>query len=116
MERILHKYKQVAYLSYQIIVHFKHSLVTDNNTLILLDVKHIQDTSYQPIILTISNHTDFDTAFQSAFIPVCEDFHSKLENAKQSKETKKKVTFNNNVHIRLIEGDQYTECNVHLTQ
>ena len=77
MEMIIHKYRQAAYLSYKSLFYFKHSLPSEHTALLFFDVKHIQDSQYTPIIISIPNPTDFEKSFQEAFIPICEQFQKK---------------------------------------
>ena len=117
MDKIIQKYKQVAYLSYQLIVHFKYSHLGNDDILFIMDVKHTQDAFYQPIVMHVPTNVDFESAFHYTFLHICENFHRYPEYATTSQTIKrlKNVTFNKNVHIRLIEEEEkYVEYYVDL--
>ena len=113
-ERILHKYRQVAYLSYNILFYFKHSLPSEYDTLFFFDVKHIQDSQYTSVTISIPNISNFEKVFQAKFFTICEQFYKTFEYAPQKIKTKKKVSFNTDVHVRLIGGEQLVEYNIQL--
>ena len=64
MNQMLNKYKKSAYLSFQLIVHYKHLQINENNIVLFLDVKNIKDLYYQPIVLTLQKNVDFNKAFK----------------------------------------------------
>ena len=64
MNQILNKYKKSAYLSLQLIVHYKHLQINEDDIVLFLDVKNIKDLYYQPIVLTVQKNIDFNKAFQ----------------------------------------------------
>ena len=109
MNEILNKYKKSAYLSFQLIVYYKHLKIDDDNIVLFLDVKHIKDLYYQPIVLTIENNVDFNKSFQTSFMHICEHFHEYPMYATLPVLTKKKkkVTFSENVKVRLIVEQQF---------
>ena len=109
MNQILKKYKKSAYLSFQLIVHYKHLKINDSNIVLFLDVKHIKDLQYQPIVLTVQKNINFNKAFQISFIYICEHFHEYPIYAKPPLVTKKKkrVTFSDHVKVRLIVEQQF---------
>ena len=75
MNQILNKYKKSAYLSFQLIVHYKHLKINESNIVLFLDVKHIKDFQYQPIVLTVQKNVNFNKAFQTSFMYICEHFY-----------------------------------------
>ena len=64
MNQILNKYKKSAYLSFQLIVHYKHLQINEDDIVLFLDVKNIKDLYYQPIVLTVQKNIDFNKAFK----------------------------------------------------
>ena len=104
MNEILNKYRKSAYLSFQLIVHYRHLEIKDANIVLFLDVKHIKDLCYQPIVLTIENKDNFNKSFQISFMHICEHFHEYPRYATLPViiKKKKKVTFSENVKVRLI--------------
>ena len=68
MNQILNKYKKSAYLSFQLIVHYKHLQINDTNIVLFLDAKHIKDLNYQPIVITVQKDVDFNKLFK---LPLC---------------------------------------------
>ena len=107
MNQILNKYKKSAYLSFQLIVHYKHLQINDTNIILFLDAKHIKDSNYQPIVITVQKDVDFDKAFEISFMHICEHFHEYHMYATPPKaKKKKKVTFSNIVQVRLIVEQQ----------
>ena len=90
INQILNKYKKSAYLSFQIIVHYKHLKINVNNIILFLDVKHINDLQYQPIVLTVQKSIDFNKAFQISFMDICEHFHEYPTYAKPPLVSKKR--------------------------
>ena len=64
MNQILNKYKKSAYLSFQLIVHYKHLQINDDDIVLFLDVKNIKDLYYQPIVLTVQKNIDFIKHFK----------------------------------------------------
>ena len=78
-------------------------------TLFFLDVKHIKDFQYQPIVLTVQKNVNFNKAFQTSFMHICEHFHeySTYATSPTSNKKKKKVTFSDVVQVRLIVEHQY---------
>ena len=67
MDATLTQYRKMAYLSYQLIIHFKELQYTDTETILSMDVKHIHDSHYQLVVFTSHKHLDFITAFRPAF-------------------------------------------------
>ena len=112
MNQILNKYKKSAYLSFQLIVHYKHLKINESNIVLFLDVKHIKDLQYQPIVLTVQKNVDFNKAFQTSFMHICEHFHeySNYASSPTSNKKKKKVTFSDVVKVRLIVEHHYEYC------
>ena len=114
MDKVLSKYKKMAYLSYQIILHFKHMFNYTNAIVLLLNIKHISDHKYQIIILTIPKDIEFSRASRPAFLHIFENLHnyhnySDLPNT--SKLSQKKVTFNEIVQVRnMLKCEDYYEC------
>ena len=107
MNQILNKYKKSAYLSFQLIVHYKHLQINENDIVLFLDVKNIKDLYYQPIVLTVQKNIDFNKAFQISFMHICEHFNDYSTYATLSCKKKKKVTFNDVVQVRLIVEEQF---------
>ena len=102
MNQILNKYKKSAYLSFQLIVHYKHLQINESNIVLFLDVKHIKDLQYQPIVLIVQKNVNFNKAFQTSFMHICEHFHeySSYASSPISNKKKKKVTFSDAVKVR----------------
>ena len=50
MDATLTQYRKMAYLSYQLIIHFKELQYTDTETILSMDVKHINDSHYQLVV------------------------------------------------------------------
>ena len=111
MNQILNKYKKSAYLSFQLIVHYKHLQINEDDIVLFLDVKNIKDLYYQPIVLTVQKNIDFNKAFQISFMHICEHFNDYSTYATLpltcKKKKKKKVTFNDVVQVRLIVEEQF---------
>ena len=109
--QILNRYKKVAYLSYHLIIHFKHVQVDQDKIVLLMDVKHILDLKYQPIILTTSKGILFEISCKSAFLHIFENFLKYGEYAKTSTSTKPKhkVSFYDIVKVRPILDEQCTD-------
>ena len=111
MNQILNKYKKSAYLSFQLIVHYKHLQINEDDIVLILDVKNIKDLYYQPIVLTVQKNIDFNKAFQISFMHICEHFNDYSTYATLpltcKKKKKKKVTFNDVVQVRLIVEEQF---------
>ena len=109
MNQILNKYKKSAYLSFQLIVHYKHLQINDEDIVLFLDVKNIKDLYYQPIVLTVQKNIDFNKAFQISFMHICEHFndYSTYATLPLTCKKKKKVTFSNVVQVRLIVEEQF---------
>ena len=74
MDATLTQYRKMAYLSYQLIIHFKELQCTDTETILSMDVKHIHDSHYQLVVFTSHKHLDFITAFRPAFLHLFENF------------------------------------------
>lgn len=111
MNSVLNQYKKVAFLSYQLIVHFKSLQVINSDIVLAMEVKHIYDTKYEPIVLTIPRKLDFTTASHPAFLHIFENFHKYSSYVKPSmgnKIKKKKVTFDKIVQVR-INGEECQE-------
>ena len=106
---ILKKYKKSAYLSFQLIVHYKHLQINESNIVLFLDVNHIKDLQYQPTVLTVQKNVNFNKAFQISFMHICEHFHeySTYATSPTLNKKKKKVTFSDVVKVRLIVEQQY---------
>ena len=116
MKQILNKYKKSAYLSFQLIVHYKHLQINDTNIVLFLDAKHIKDLNYQPIVITVQKDVDFNKAFQTSFMHICEHFHEyHMYATSPNRKKKKKVTFSDTVKVRLIVEQQF-EYYEHLIQ
>ena len=98
MDQSLSKYKKMAYLSYQLILHYQHMLRYSNAIVLLLNVKHISDSHYQPITMTIPKNIPFSQVSWPAFIHIFENFH----NYKKYSEPppSKRVFFNEIVQVR----------------
>ena len=114
MNQTLSQYKKMAYLSYQLIVHFKHLQVNDQTVVLFMDVKHTSDYQYQPIILTIPRHIEFQKASKPAFMHIFENFQEYKNYTKPSMNIKreKRVTFNETVKVReFVQVDNYDYCN-----
>ena len=109
MNQILNKYKKADYLSFQLIVHYKHLQINENNIILFLDVKNTKDLHYQPIVLTVQKNVDFNKAFQISFMHICEHFHqySTYATLPLIYKKKKKVTFSDVVQVRLIVEQQF---------
>ena len=109
MNQILNKYKKSAYLSFQLIVHYKHLQINEDDIVLFLDVKNIKDLYYQPIVLTVQKNIDFNKAFQISFMHICEHFndYSTYATLPLTCKKKKKVTFNDVVQVRLIVEEQF---------
>ena len=109
MNQILNKYKKSAYLSFQLIVHYKHLKINESNIVLFLDVKHIKDLQYQPIVLTVQRNVNFNKAFQTSFMHICEHFHeySIYATPPLISKKKKRVTFSDDVKVRLIVEQQF---------
>ena len=107
MNQILNKYKKSAYLSFQLIVHYKHLQINENDIVLFLDVKNIKDLYYQPIVLTVQKN--IDKAFQIYFMHISEHFndYSTYATLPLTCKKKKKVTFNDVVQVRLIVEEQF---------
>ena len=69
MNQILNKYKKSAYLSFQLIVHYKHLQINEDDIVLFLDVKNIKDLYYQPIVLTVQKNVDFNKGISN--FPLC---------------------------------------------
>ena len=109
MNQILNKYKKSAYLSFQLIVYYKHLQINDDDIVLFLDVKNIKDLYYQPIVLTVQKNIDFNKAFQISFMHICEHFndYSTYATLPLTCKKKKKVTFSDVVQVRLIVEEQF---------
>ena len=109
MNQILNKYKKSAYLSFQLIVHYKHLQINEDDIVLFLDVKNIKDLYYQPIVLTVQKNIDFNKAFQISFMHICEHFndYSTYATLPLTCKKKKKVTFSDVVQVRLIVEEQF---------
>ena len=107
VNQILNKYKKSAYLSFQLIVHYKHLQINEDDIVLFLDVKNIKDLYYQPIVLTVQKNIDFNKAFQISFMHICEHFNDYSTYATLPCKKKKKVTFNDVVQVRLIVEEQF---------
>ena len=108
MNQVLNKYRKSAYLSFQLIVHYKHLQINDANIVLFLDAKHIKDLNYQPIVITVQKDVDFNKAFEISFMHICEHFHEySLYATAPHRKKKKKVTFNDAVKVRLILEQQF---------
>ena len=109
MNQILNKYKKSAYLSFQLIVHYKHLQINDDDIVLFLDVNNIKDLYYQPIVLTVQKNIDFNKAFQISFMHICEHFndYSIYATLPLTCKKKKKVTFSDVVQVRLIVEEQF---------
>ena len=109
MNQILNKYKKSAYLSFQLIVHYKHLQINEDDIVLCLDVKNIKDLQYQPIVLTVQKNVDFNKAFQISFMHICEHFNEYFTYATLPLTCKKKreVTFSDVVQVRLIVEEQF---------
>ena len=109
MNQILNKYKKSAYLSFQLIVHYKHLQINKDDIVLFLDVKNIKDLHYQPIVLTVQNNVDFNKAFQISFMHICEHLndYSTYATLPLTCKKKKKVTFSDVVQVRLIVEEQF---------
>ena len=90
MNQMLNKFKKSAYLSFQLIVHYKHIQLNESNTVLFSDVKNIKDLHYQPIVLTVPNNVNFNKVFQISFMHICEHFHEYSTYATPSLSSKKK--------------------------
>ena len=66
------------------------------------------------MIISIPHISDFEKVFQGKFITICEQFQKTLEYAPQKIKTKRKVSFNNEVYVRLIGGEQLVEYTIQL--
>ena len=103
MDQSLSKYKKMAYLSYQLILHYQHMLSYSNAIVLLLNVKHISDSHYQPIILTVPKNIPFLQASWPAFIHIFENFQNYKKYSEPSLHIKspfKRVIFNDIVQVR----------------
>ena len=114
MNEALSKYKKMAYLSYQVILHYKHMLNYTNAIVLLLNVKHISDHQYCKIIITIPKDIEFLTAVRPAFLHIFENLHN-YENYStlltKPKSFKKRVIFNEIVQVRnMSKCEDYYEC------
>ena len=109
MNQILNKNKKSAYLSFQLIVHYKHLQINEDEIVLFLDVKNIKDLYYQPIVLTIQKNIDFNKAFQISFMHICEHFneYSTYATLPLTCKKKKKVTFNDVIQVRLIVEEKF---------
>ena len=113
MNQILPQYKKMAYLSYQLIVHYKHLQVNDKTIVLFMDVKHTTDFQYQPIILTIPRNIEFQKASKPAFMHIFENFQEYIKYTKPSMniERKKAVTFDEIVKVReFVQIHNYDYC------
>ena len=117
MNQLLNKYKKVAYLSYQLIIHFKHVLIDDDTITLLMDVKHISDFKYEPIILTTPKDISFEISSKTAFLHIFENFLKYREYTKTSMGTKPKykVTFHDIVKVRVINEEHCADYCHYLT-
>ena len=108
MNQVLNKYKKSAYLSFQLIIHYKHLQINDTDIVLFLDAKHIKDLNYQPIVITVQKNVDFNKAFHTSFMHICEHFKEYPTYALPSTcKKKKRVTFNDDVKVRLIVEHQF---------
>ena len=113
MNQTLSQYKKMAYLSYQLIVHFKHLQVNDQTIVLFMDVKHTSDFQYQPIVLTIPRQMEFQRASRPAFMHIFENFQKYNNFAQPSMNIKarKTVTFDEIVKVReFVQVDNYDYC------
>lgn len=114
MNQTLSQYKKMAYLSYQIIVHYKHLQVNEQTIVLFMDVKHTSDFQYQPIILTIPRYMEFQKASKPAFMHILENFQEYKTYAKPSMNIQKEktVTFDEIVNVReFVQVDSHDYCN-----
>ena len=108
MNHILNKYRKSAYLSFQLIVHYKHLQINDTDIVLFLDAKYIKDLNYQPIVITVQKNVDFNKAFHISFMHICEHFNEYSTYAlPPTCKKKKRVTFSDVVKVRLIVEQQF---------
>ena len=108
MDATLTQYRKMAYLSYQLIIHFKELQYTDTETILSMDVKHIHDSHYQLVVFTTQKHLDFITAFRPAFLHLFENFQPNqiyTQPLTNIKKRKKSVTFDERIQVRIILED-----------
>lgn len=109
----------MAYLSYNLILHYKKMHIYLNAIVILMDVKHVSDKEYQPIIVTILKDLDFSIASRPAFLHIFENFQNyktytqipKIQTTDSSIAgpviKRKNVTFNELVKVRHMSTHLY---------
>ena len=115
MNQLLNKYKKSAYLSFQLILYYKHLQINDTNIVLSLDAKHIKDLNYQPITITVPKDIDFNKTLHISFMHILKHFKEYSTYAlPTSFKKKKRVTFNEDVKVILIEHQ--VEYDEHLTQ
>ena len=108
MDATLNQYRKMAYLSYQLIIHFKQLQYTDTETILSMDVKHIHDSHYQLVVFTAQKHLDFITAFRPAFLHLFENFQPNqiyTPPLKSIMKRKNSVTFDERIQVRIILED-----------
>ena len=74
-----------------------------NAIVLLLNVKHISDSHYQPIIMTIPKNIAFSQASWPAFIHIFENFHQYKKYSEPLSDPKspfKRVIFNEIIQVR----------------
>ena len=98
-------------MSFQLIVHYKHLQINDDDIVLILDVKNIKDLYYQPIVLTVQKNIDFNKAFHISFMHICEHLNDYSTYATLplicKKKEKKKVTCSDVVQERIIVEEQF---------
>ena len=98
----------MAYLSYQLIIHYKELQQTEHEIILSMDVKHIHDLHYQPVVLTTQKDVHFPTASRPAFLHLFENFHDKIQPPALTHKRKSSVAFDERVQVRIIlEGQNY---------
>lgn len=108
----------MAYLSYDLILHYKFVHIYINAIVILMDVKHVSDKEYQPIIVTILKDLDFSVASRPAFLHIFENFQNYKNYTQTPKPqtpdsstsqpvTRRKVTFHELVKVRHMSTQLY---------
>ena len=64
--------------------------------------------NYQPIVITVQKNVDFNKAFQTSFMHICEHFYEYPTYAvSPDRKKKKKVTFSDAIKVRLLVEQQF---------